>query len=69
MPVMRHRGDDRHTALRRVNGITVSEGDGRRERAELPYLYRVMPQGGSAWALRPGELFCVGMVESAPCPR
>ncbi len=33
MPVMRRRGDGRHTALRRVDGITVSDGDGRGERA------------------------------------
>jgi hypothetical protein len=33
MPVMRRRGGGRHTALRRVEGITVSHGDGRGERA------------------------------------
>ena len=33
-----------------------------------PYLYRVMTQGGSAWALRAGEVFCSGVAELAPCP-
>jgi hypothetical protein len=33
-----------------------------------PYLYRVMTQGGSAWALRAREVFCLGVAESAPCP-
>jgi hypothetical protein len=32
-----------------------------------PYLYRMMTQGGSAWALRAGEVFCSGVAELAPC--
>jgi hypothetical protein len=36
--------------------------------AQPPYLCRVMTQGGSAWALRAGEVFCWGVAESPPCP-
>jgi hypothetical protein len=36
--------------------------------AKAPYLYRVMTQGGPAWALRTRGVFCLGIVEPAPCP-
>jgi hypothetical protein len=35
---------------------------------EPPYLCRGMTQGGSAWALRAREVFCLGVTGSAPCP-